>query len=185
MSTTAAAALITGAKVPPYIDTRPDIKNIANLCEKNGFRISNVLVNTDELSTHPKRKIYGNKREYRETFIDFLSNSPENFLIYFYSGHGNHQWNESKKNNSECLCIMYNPKDWYSDEELTEDIDEYLPYGKTLYVLLDTCHDGGMINLWQLDTHLEKSVVFFCGANTEILAWDDDMQRRCCRGIIH
>ena len=175
MSTTAAAALITGAKVPPYIDTRPDIKNIANLCEKNGFRISDVLVNTEELSKHPKRKIYGNKREYRETFIDFLSNS-ENFLIYFYSGHGNHQWNESKKNNSECLCIMYNPKDWYSDEELTKDIDEYLPYGKTLYVLLDTCHGGGMINAWQLDTRLEKSVVFFCGANSEILAWDDERE---------
>ena len=175
MSTTA-AALITGARVPPYIDTRPDIKNMANLCEKNGFRISNVLVNTKELSNHSMRKIYGSKREYRETFIDFLSKSPEDFLIYFYSGHGNHQWNQSKSNNSECLCIIYNPKDWYRDEELTEDIDEYLPYGKTLYVLLDTCHGGGMINAWQLDTRLEKSVVFFCGANSEILAWDDDRE---------
>ena len=170
------AALITGAKVPPFIESRPDINNMVKLSEKNGFRISNVLVNAEELSKHPMRKIYSSKREYRETFIDFLSKSPENFLIYYYTGHGSQDWDESKKNNSECLCIMYNPKDWYRDEELTEDIDEYLPYGKTLYVILDTCHGGGMINTWRLDTRLEKCVVFFCGANTEILAWDDDRE---------
>ena len=174
MSTT--AALITGAKVPPDIDSRPDIKNVVKLCEKNGFRVSNVLVNTEKLSKHSATKIYSSKREYRKTLTDFLVKSPENFLIYYYTGHGSQDWNDRKNHNSECLCIMQNPKDWYKDEELTEDIDEYLPNGKTLYVILDTCHGGGMINTWRLDTRLEKCVVFFCGANTEILAWDDDRE---------
>lgn len=169
----ATAALITGAKVPPSIDNRPDIKNMVKLCESNAFRISNVLVNTEELSNHSTRKIYSTKKEYRETFIAFLTKSPENFLIYFYCGHGNHQWNQTKGNNTECLCLMQDQNEWYKDEELTQDIDEYLPFGKTLYVILDACHSGGMINAWQLDTRLEKSVVFFCGANSEILAWDD------------
>ena len=171
MSTT--SALITGAKVPPSIDNRPDIKNMTKLCEKNEFRVSNVLVNAKELSNHPMRKVYKSKSEYRETFINFLSNSPENFLIYYYCGHGNQQKSEGNGTNAECLCIMQDSKEWYKDEELTQDIDEYLPFGKTLYVILDACHSGGMINAWQLDTRLEKSVVFFCGANSEILAWDD------------
>ena len=59
------------------------------------------------------------------------------------------------------------------DADLTEDIDEYLPEGKTLYVIVDACHSGGMMNVWRLDTRLQKTVVFFCGANAEILAWDD------------
>ena len=171
MSTT--AALITGAKVQPYIDNRPDIKNMGNLCERNGFRISNVLVNTEELSKHSSRKVYTTKKEYRKTFISFLTESSENFLIYFYCGHGGHQWNEAKKHNIECLCLTQDREEWYKDVELTEDIDEYLPTGKTLYVILDACYSGGMINVWQLDSRFEKSVAFFCGANCEILAWDD------------
>ena len=141
MSTTA-AALITGAKVPPSIDNRPDIKSMVKLCEKNEFRVSNVLVNAEEFSKHPMRKVYKFKSEYRQTFIDFLVNSPENFLIYYYCGHGNQQKNESNGTNIECLCIMQDSKEWYKDEELTEDIDEYLPFGKTLYVILDACHSG-------------------------------------------
>ena len=172
----ATAALITGAKCFPFIDNRPDIKSITKLCESNGFRISNVLVNTEELSKHPSRKIYGNKKEYRETFIDFLTKSSEEFLIYFYCGHGGHQWNWVKRNNTECLCIVEDYNEWYKDEELTEDIDEYLPSGKTLYVIIDACHSGGMINTWRLDTRLEKSVAFFCGANSEIPAWDDNRE---------
>ena len=78
-----------------------------------------------------------------------------------------------KRNNTECLCIVEDFNEWYKDEELTEDIDEYLPSGKTLYVVIDACHSGGMINTWRLDTRLEESVAFFCGANSEIPAWDD------------
>ena len=74
-----------------------------------------------------------------------------------------------------CWDIYYNY--WYRDYELTEDIDKYLPVGKTLYVIVDACHSAGMINLWHLDTRLEKSVAFFCGANTEIYSRDDPNAR--------
>ena len=169
----ATSALITGTKTYPFIDIRPDIKSMIRLCESNSFKIHNVLVNTEDLSNHPRRKVYSTKDEYRKTFIDFLAKSPEEFLIYFYCGHGAHQWNSAMRNNEECLCIAEDHKEWYIDAELTEDIDEYLPAGKTLYVVIDSCHSGGMMNLWHLDTRLEKTVVFFCGANAEIFAWDD------------
>ena len=169
----ATAALITGAKTYPFIDNRPDIKSVISLCENNKFRIENVLVNADELSAHPSKKVYSTKEAYRSAFLDFLTKSTEQFLIYYYCGHGSHQWNWSMRNNMECLCIADDYKEWYVDFELTEDIDNNLPAGKTLYVIVDACHSGGMMNVWRLDTRLEKSVVFFCGANSEILAWDD------------
>ena len=169
----ATAALITGARTYPFIDNRPDIKSMVKLCESNKFKIESVLVNTDELSSHPRKKVYATKGEYRQAFLDFLTNSPEQFLLYFYCGHGAHQWNWAMRNNTECLCIADDYKEWYLDYELTEDIDNNLPEGKTLYVVVDACHSGGMMNVWRLDTRLQKSVVFFCGANAEILAWDD------------
>lgn len=170
------AALITSANVEPYLDLAPDITNMTNYCEKNGFRIASVLVNKKDLTNHPKRDIYTTKKEYRQAFVDFMTKSPEDFLIYYYTGHGTHYWNEIVKNNLEAMCILDDSDKWYKDVELTEDIDAHLPAGKTLYVVLDTCHSGGMINAWQLDTRLEKSIVFFCGSNTEIYSQMDQRE---------
>ena len=171
------AALITGARVAPFIDIRPDVQSLTSLCDANKFRVDSILVNSSELTSDPRKKMYSTKDEYRRAFVDFLRDSTEQFLIYFYCGHGSHQWVSSRNNNVECLCIAEYYNYWYRDYELTEDIDKYLPVGKTLYVIVDACNSGGMINLWHLDTRLEKSVTFFCGANTEVLSWDDPNAR--------
>ena len=42
------AALITGAKVQPYVDIRPDIQHMVEFCEREGFR-TEVLVNSSDL----------------------------------------------------------------------------------------------------------------------------------------
>lgn len=172
-----AAALLTASKVYPYIDIRPDLKKMTEFCESSNMRVK-VLINNAELSTHSSATIYSTREEYRKAFINFLTKSSEEFLLYFYCGHGSHQWNWTAKNNSECLCILDDRNEWYADFDLTEDIDEYLPVGKTLYVIVDACHSGGMLNVWRLDTRLEKAVVFFTGANSEIPAWDDRREGR-------
>ena len=166
------AALLSASKVYPFIDIRPDLKKMIEFCESKKFR-TQVAVNNAELSSYANTTIYSTKEEYRQNFKDFLTKSSEDFLLYFYCGHGSHQWNWTAKNNSECLCILDDCKEWYADYELTEDIDEFLPVGKTLYVVVDACHSGGLLNVWRLDTRLEKSVIFFTGANSEIPAWDD------------
>ena len=185
------AALITGAKVQPYVDIRPDIQHMVEFCEREGFR-TEVLVNSSDLfdeeerhsahiaapttTNNTTRSLYYTKYEFRRAFVDFLATSSEQFLIFYYCGHGTRTWWNSRLTTTEYLCLEHRRRDRYADYQLTEDIDRYLPEGKTLYMIVDACHSGGLLNMWKLDSRLDKSVVLFSGANSDIPSWDD--QRR-------
>ena len=186
------AALITGAKVQPYVDIRPDIQHMVEFCEREGFR-TEVLVNSSDLfdeeerhsahiaapttTNNTTRSLYYTKYEFRRAFVDFLATSSEQFLIFYYCGHGTRTgWWNPILTTTEYLCLEHRRRDWYADYQLTEDIDRYLPEGKTLYMIVDACHSGGLLNMWKLDSRLDKSVVLFSGANSDIPSWDD--QRR-------
>ena len=60
---------------------------------------------------------------------------------------------------------------YYQDKMMSEDINAYLPIGKYLWLVIDTCFSGGMLNLFQLDQRLSRNVVLFAAANPEIFGW--------------
>ena len=108
----------------------------------------------------------------REAVRDFLLESAddpgvENLMIYF-SGHGIHEYNHHLGHSEEAIVVGNDMH--YKDSELTSDINSSLPKNKRLYLVIDACHAEGMLNLWQLSIRLNKPVVLFAGASTELNA---------------
>lgn len=167
------SALITGAKTTPAINTRPDIQHMTQFCESNGFDIHCIHVNDTDLSSHPKRKVYKNVLDYRRELATFLSKPGPEFLLYYYCGHGSHSWNNQLKRNEEALIIMTDKEQWFYDTMLSEEINQHLAPGKTLIIIVDACHAGGMLNAWQFNFYKDRNVVFLTGAMLEISSWDD------------
>ena len=166
--------LITCAKAFTPISVKADVSNVAKYARDSGFTVRSVLVNDLSLSTDAATSVFYNKKEYRAHFISFMKDSTADFLILYYSGHGAAQIVDlASAATKECLVLSDNTSRWYYDDEITEDIDAYLPANKTLYLVVDACHAGGMINLWHLDRRLNANIVLFAGSNTEIYSWDD------------
>ena len=75
----------------------------------------------------------------------------------------------------------------YTDKEFTEDIG-LLPDGKRLYIVMNSCHSGGMVKFWKLDT-TGQSVAVFASKEADILReWDVDtagyVKTFCERAVI-
>lgn len=60
---------------------------------------------------------------------------------------------------------------YYTDQMMSQDINNYLPLGKYLWLVIDTCFSGGILNLFQLDQRLRRYVMLYAGANSEIYGW--------------
>lgn len=52
-----------------------------------------------------------------------------------------------------------------------EDINNYLPKDTFLYLVIDTCFSGGLVNLWEFQNRLSKNVILLAAANSEIVGW--------------
>ena len=172
------SVLISGSETDHPVNNQHDIRNMIDFCTANGFSIHSVLVNTKDLSTHAKRRTYRTKKEYRQGVAEFFSCCPADNLIFYFSGKGLHRWSREVRNNQEVLCILQDESQAYTDSDLTEDIDNHLPMGKTLYIIIDAAFAGGMINLWVLGSRLEKKVILFSGSNLEVPRFED----RQCEG---
>lgn len=169
--------LITGAKAFTPISVKADISNVAKYARESGFTVRSVLVNDLSLSTDEATSLFYNKKEYRSHFTSLMKDSTADYIILYYSGHGAARVvNLDRAETKECLVLSDDTTQWYYDDEITEDIDAYLPAHKTLYLVVDACHAGGMINLWHLDRRLQANIVLFAGSNTEISSWDDANQ---------
>ncbi len=59
----------------------------------------------------------------------------------------------------------------YKDKELMEDINNYLGKDVFLHLVIDTCFSGGLINLWEFKNRLDKNVILYSAANSEIVGW--------------
>ena len=167
------SVLISGSKTDHPVNNCHDICNMVDFCTANGFSIHSILVNAKDLTTHAKRKTYRTKKEYRQRVAEFFSCCTADNLIFYFSGKGLHRWSWETRNNQEVLCILPDESEAYTDSDLTEDIDDHLPAGKTLYIIIDAGFAGGMINLWVLGSRLEKKVVLFSGSNLEVPRFED------------
>ena len=169
--------LVTGAKAFSPISVKTDISNVAAYAKRSGFTVRATLVNDLSLSTDSATTLFSNKKEYRSHFISLMRESTADYIILYFSGHGSASVvDHSRAETKECLVLSDDSNQWYYDDEITEDIDAHLPSEKTLYLVVDACHAGGMINLWHLDHRLKANVVLFAGSNAEILSWDDANQ---------
>ena len=166
-----AEILISVAKAGKPLGIAADVRHMIEYARESRIGVRTVLVNDSDLSKYEDTTIYADLNDFRKTFVDFLRNSAADHLIFYYSGHGSSAWLDNKS--VEFLVLTNNTPDWYSDVVFTEDIDRNLPKGKRLYLIIDACHSGGMINFWHLDVRLKKDIVLLAGSNAEINSWDD------------
>ena len=109
---------------------------------------------------------------------DFLGSSVTKHLFLFMAGHG-----EQVKPDAQTVqesFLLPNPggdHELYTDKELTEDI-QCMPDDKHLYIVIHSCHSGGMLNLWEMNTS-RKSFALFASAEADILAeWTSAVGQR-------
>ena len=107
----------------------------------------------------------------------FLKKSPTKHLFLFMAGHGD-QEKPSRGPVRESFLLPTakggdKKKKCYYDYELSKDIQK-LPKGKRLYIVIHSCHSGGMVNRWQIKTD-DKDFALFASADADILAhWNTD-----------
>ncbi|XP_065177859.1 uncharacterized protein LOC135808572 [Sycon ciliatum] len=124
---------------------------------------------------------YTNLKQVRDSIQNFLAGEEEDYspdnLILFMTGHGGQHKPGRVVEEYFCLPkpgLSANHSAVYTDTMLTEDITEYLPAEKTLYLIIHSCHSGGMVNFWKLDPENEK-VALFASAEADIWAeWNAD-----------
>ena len=110
-------------------------------------------------------------------FLQQSQYQAEKNLILFMTGHGKQQ-KPVGKTNEESFFLTKGQHGEYTDTELTKDIDDALPPDKRLYIIINACHSGGMLNLWQLNTE-NKWFALFASAEADILAnWSHDESER-------
>ena len=166
--------LISAARSFTLLSSAADVKSMVTFARDRRFKVRSVLTNDQSFEVPKENNIrYNSKAEFRKEFTSFLSQSDKDYLIFYYSGHGTANWNRKTKQNEEYLCLNNNVSEFYKDSELTEDIDRYLKPLTTLYLVVDACRAGGVLNLWQLDVRFQNTVVLFSGSNSEISAYDD------------
>ena len=105
----------------------------------------------------------------------FLQNSRTKHLFLFMAGHGDQD--RPAQGPVRESFLLPTPEggehEYYYDYELSEDIRQ-MPNDKRLYILIHSCHSGGMVNRWQIKTD-DKGFALFASAEADILAhWNTD-----------
>jgi hypothetical protein len=170
------------------IDVVTDAVSVQKWASDNSFFAYATLKN-QFVPNHPSLSSpipFTSKDTFRKFITEFLENSLTNNLIIYYAGHGAQAWevvgrnsdNNDVYNVQHYLCILPNSPDWYNDQELTQDLDNNIPFGKRVYLIFDACHSEGDLNLWQLQYRFEEEIIGFFAANAEINTVEDSSARR-------
>ena len=95
---------------------------------------------------------------------EFLQESPTESLILFMTGHGFRK-TEGDVEESFVIPTPYG-NDFYTDKELTQDIERNLAAHSKLYIVINACHSGGMLNRWEIGIQT-KWVALFASAEAD------------------
>ena len=110
----------------------------------------------------------------RKEVTDFLRDSETKHLFLFMAEHGS-QGKPCQEPVRESFLLPAprgKPDQYYFDFELSKDIQE-MKEDKRLYIVIHSCHSGGMVNLWQLKKN--RDIALFASAEADILAeWNND-----------
>ena len=121
-----------------------DVNSLKNfLNDKNKVDNSNICILTDDTTLKPTRD------NILEKYKQLLINSKEGDILYFtFSGHGSYTIDrngDELDGNDELLVSIDNRG--ITDDELKNIAQEYLKDNVTLFVLLDCCHSGTLLDL--------------------------------------
>ena len=134
-----------------YRNTNSELRGCINdvnslkkfLNDKNKLDDSNICILTDDTTLKPTRD------NILEKYKQLLINSKEGDILYFtFSGHGSYTIDrngDELDGNDELLVSIDNRG--ITDDELKNIAQEYLKDNVTLFVLLDCCHSGTLLDL--------------------------------------
>lgn len=113
------------------------------LNDKNKVDFSNICTLTDDTFLKPTRD------NILEKYKELLINSKEGDILYFtFSGHGSYTTdrNGDELDGKDELLVSIDNRG-IVDDELKEIAQQYLKDNVTLFVLLDCCHSGTLLDL--------------------------------------
>jgi len=134
-----------------YRNTNSELRGCINdvnslkkfLNNKNKVDYSNICTLTDDTSLKPTRDNILDK------YKQLLINSKEGDILYFtFSGHGSYtrDRNGDELDGKDELLVSIDNKG-ITDDELKNIAQQYLKHNVTLFVLLDCCHSGTLLDL--------------------------------------
>lgn len=121
-----------------------DVNSISQYLRSKNISNDNILSLTDDTEIKPT------KENIVEMFKKLLkdANSGDN-LVFYYSGHGSYIVNTSDNKDTEPYDDVLVTIDfkYIVDDDLNEYIHKYLKPNVNLFVLIDCCHSGTMLDL--------------------------------------
>ena len=148
LNNTELKSLIVGIN---YINTQNELYGCINdahnlqiyLTNKYNFTSNNLCLLTDNTIIKPT------KENILKKYKDLLLNAKSGEKLFFtYSGHGSFKSdlnNDELDKKDELLITIDNQ--YISDDELKTIIDQCLPDGVNLFILVDCCHSGTIMDL--------------------------------------
>ena len=134
-----------------YRNTESELRGCINdvnslkkfLNDKNKVNYSNICILTDDTTLKPTRD------NILEKYKQLLINSKEGDILYFtFSGHGSYtiDRNGDELDGKDELLVSIDNRG-ITDDELKNIAQQYLKNNVTLFVLLDCCHSGTLLDL--------------------------------------
>lgn len=121
-----------------------DVNNITKFLNSQNISNDKISTLTDDTILKPTKENIINM------FKKLLTNSSRgDNLVFYYSGHGSRVINTSENKDTEPLDDVLVPLDldYIIDDELNEIIHNNLKPDVNLFVLIDCCHSGTMLDL--------------------------------------
>ena len=139
-------ALLVGIN---YLNTNYTLNGCINDANYLNNRISKkfdeIKILTDEKTSADKPT----KNNIINQLITMLDSSNTGDVCFFsYSGHGSYMddKNNDEKDNQDEVLVSSN-LEYVSDDEIKDIIDKHLKSGVTLFLLMDCCHSGTLLDL--------------------------------------
>jgi hypothetical protein len=114
---------------------------------------------------------HGDKAGFLSNLCDFFKTGSEtNELLWAISTHGG-DWGSQYSNGTQGQIIVVGDGQYVWDHELVGKINECLPKSTKLWMIIDACYSGGMFNVFGLDDRLDRKVISWSAASSEIVGW--------------
>ena len=154
-----------------------DARNVWEWAVRYGVAIYDSVIHTNNHNKVTNELVFNSLSEFRSSFTNFLRTAVQRHLVFTFSGHGiPYQYTDEFGILVQGEEIQIGQGIMYKDVDLAKDINLNLPRGKFLWLVIDTCFSGGLLNLWQIKNRLDRNVILFAGANSEIVGWGDQVE---------
>ena len=153
-----------------------DATTMKDWARRNGVKVHDDVIHSNVHDKVTNEKTFSSVSAFRSAFQSFLRDSPEKHLIFAISTHGTpFDYVDENRMTIQGEGIVITKGGLYTDQMLSQDVNVHFPKGKYLWLIIDTCFSGGLLNLWQIKDRLDRNIVLFSGANSEIVGWGNSL----------